>query len=501
MSFDDEIRQALRSEAARYEPADDGWEGITAGVRTARARRRRLQGGILGVAAALVVTAGIGLSVAEDGTDVTAGPSATDPPATTAPPGAPDATAPGAEPSSTTSPAPATTAPPPTDVAGDPTFPGIWPFASQAAIDRYADGDRRFEDAAATADVFARDYLGMLDPVVDPVTPGGDDEVAVVVRPRGEDGQVVAAGGPSTTVTLRAYATSDGARVWTVVGAASPHVLVDQPMAGAVAGSPLAVRGRATGYEGTVVAQVRQDGMRAGASLGEAVGTAGGPGELGPLSLDVPFRTPTEPAGALVVSTDTGLDGVGVPEATVVRVAFGAAGDRPTADRPPPPAPAACTPPAPATAPAAEEMEVVVYLVCDAAAAGDATIASGEVFVPVTRVVPRTTGVLRTALQALLAGTEPAEAEAGLSSTFSGATGGLLAGVTLTDGTAVVDLAATVDGASTSAGSVLFRGQLDRTVLQFATVERVEYRLGGDCDAFWQWQQVGDCRLVTRDDL
>ena len=25
-----------------------------------------------------------------------------------------------------------------------------------------------------------------------------------------------------------------------------------------------------------------------------------------------------------------------------------------------------------------------------------------------------------------------------------------------------------------------------------------EYRLEGSCDAFWQWQQVGDCRLVTR---
>jgi hypothetical protein len=38
-------------------------------------------------------------------------------------------------------------------------------------------------------------------------------------------------------------------------------------------------------------------------------------------------------------------------------------------------------------------------------------------------------------------------------------------------------------------------------VLQFATVDEVEYRLGGSCEAFWEWQQVGGCPIVTRADL
>jgi spore germination protein GerM len=116
--------------------------------------------------------------------------------------------------------------------------------------------------------------------------------------------------------------------------------------------------------------------------------------------------------------------------------------------------------------------------------------------------VPRTTGVLRATLEQLVAGPNEAERAAGQSSFFSAETADILAGVTITDdGTAVVDLREPVDGASTSSGQLAFRGALNRTVLQFPTVERVEYRLDGSCDAFWSWQQVGTCQLVTRDDL
>lgn len=481
MSFDDDLRRTLRTEAARYDPDDDGRGRISSGVRARRNRRRRIQGGVLGAVAVAIVAVGAGIALVDDPTEVDAGPVASETPATSSPP-------------------PETTTPPTTAVPVAAVFPGIWPFASQEAVDGYADGDARFEDPVFTAVAFARDYLGMLDPVVGEPAPTAEGAVAVELRPRGEDGQPVPDGGASTTVALLPYESSYGATVWTVAGARSPNIVIEEPTRAERVASPLAVRGEATGYEGTVVAEVRQDGMRAGDSLGHTVGIAGSMGEMGPLALDVAFRTPSAATGALVVSTDTGRDGVGVPEATVVRLSF----QEVSAKGPPPPAPAPgaggpCSPVGIEGEPAADEMDVMFYLTCDSAFTDDPTAEAA--FVPTFRRVPRTAGVLQATLEQLVAGPSAEERAAGLSSLFSAETAGILAGVTIIDGTAVVDLAEPVDNASTSAGGRAFRGALDRTVLQFPTVDAVEYRLAGSCDAFWRWQQVGDCRLVTRDDL
>ncbi|MEX2659239.1 MAG: Gmad2 immunoglobulin-like domain-containing protein [Acidimicrobiales bacterium] len=477
MSFDDDIRRTLHTEAGRYDPADDGWDGITSGVRSARNRRRRIQGGALGAVAIAVLAVGIGLSMTDEATDVDAGPFST-------------------EPSTTES--TETTTPTTTESRRDEVFPGIWPFASQEAIDRYEDGDARFEDLGATADAFARDYLGMIDPVV--ALPGEvDGDVIAEVRPKGEDGQPVPDGGPLTQVRLRSYETSDGSRIWTVVAAWSPNIVLDEPGPSAEVASPVVVRGEATGYEGTVIAQVRQDGMRAGESLGEDFGIAGTYGELAPFQLELPFTDPTEPTGAVVVHTDTGLDAVGVPEATVVRIAFeasfreGGGAEEDVEDGGP------CSPVGLEGEPGFGEMDVTIYLTCDSAFADDPS--TDAAFVPAFRRVPRTVGVLQATLEQLVAGPSDEERAVGQSSLFSAETADILAGVTIREGTAIVDLRETVDNASTSAGQLAFRGALNRTVFQFSTVERIEYRLDGSCDAFWQWQQVGDCQIVTRDDL
>lgn len=483
MSAENDIRSALRSEADRYDPADDGWAGITSGVRAAR-RRRRLQGGALGGLAAAGIALAIGLSVtADSGTDVDAGRD-------------PGAVATEPEESGTTTPAPTTTEPQATNDAG---FPGIWPFASEGAVANHEDGDGRFEDPAATAEAFARDYVGMLDPVVGDPEPVGEGAVAVELRPRGEDGQPVPDGGPSSVVYLLPYETSYGARVWTVSRASSPNLVLDEPFSFDEVRDVVEVRGRGTGYEGNVRAEVRQDGMQVGSNLGETIGITGSNGELGPLSLDVDFRTPTEPGGAVLVTTDTGLDGVGVPEFTVVRLHFAEVGERP---------PAADVPATDCRArgategePAADEMDVTVYFICSAAVAagdpvGDAT------FVPVSRRLPRDAAVLGATLRSFLAGTSAEGNEAGLFS-FTHDPGADVI-VTLDGGTAVVDFGATVtsdaNSASTSAGSELFLGSLNRTVFQFPTVEAIEYRLDGSCDAFQEWLQR-PCQPVTRDDL
>lgn len=491
MSFDDDLRGTLHTEAGRYDPADDGWDGITSGVRSARNRRRRIQGGALGALAIAVLAVGVGLSMTDDATDVDAGPFSTEP---------------------TTTGSAETTTPPATEASEEEVFPGIWPFASQEAIDRYEDGDGRFEHPAATADAFARDYLGMLDPVVS--LPGElEGDVIAEVRPKGEDGQPVPDGGPLTQVRLRSYETSYESRIWTVVAAWSPNIVLDEPGPSAEVASPVVVRGEATGYEGTITAQVRQDGMRAGESLGEASGIAGTYGELAPFELEVGWTWPaSEPNGAVVVHTDTGLDGVGVPEATVVRIAFEASfherPDQPTASAEDPPAkvpPSAdrtagpCSPVGLEGEPGAGEMDVTIYLTCDSAFGDDPS--SDAAFVPAFRRVPRTAAVLRATLEQLVAGPSDEERAAEQSSLFSAETADILAGVTLRDGTAIVDLRETVDNANTSAGQLAFRGALNRTVFQFSTVERIEYRLDGSCEAFWEWQQVGGCQIVTRDDL
>ena len=498
MSDHDDLREILRSEARRYDPDDDGWTGIQRGVRAAR-RRRRLQGGALGGLALVATALAIGLSAGGGGTDVDAG---RDPSAVASTPEQTGATAT----SSTSSPATSTTSTTSPVVAADLPFPGIWPFTSPAAVEAHDGRDARFEDPAATAAAFARDHVGMLGPAVGPVVLDEDGGATVELRPRGEGGEPVPDGGPSTVVSLRSYPTTGGTTVWTVVGARSPNIVVDEPAPGAeVAASServLRVRGRGTGYEGSVRAVVLQDGLRPADALGEAVGIMGSMGEVGPLSLDVPLRPATERGGVLLVTTDTGADGVGVPELTAVRLHFDEVATPPATDpAEPEDGPTDCRVAPPEGEPTADQMDVTVFFVCDAAvAAGDPLDGA---FVPVVRRTTREVAVLGATLRMFLAGTSGAEDEQGVSAFTDGA--GTEVRVALEDGTAIVDLDASLtsaaSGASTSTGSQLFQGALNRTVFQFSTVERIEYRLGGSCDAFWQWQQVGDCRLVTRADL
>lgn len=98
------------------------------------------------------------------------------------------------------------------------------------------------------------------------------------------------------------------------------------------------------------------------------------------------------------------------------------------------------------------------------------------------------------ALTQLLAGPTAAEKAQGLGSWFSDATAGMLHSVVIEDGVARVDfdpaLATTIPNASASCGSSLLLAQLDATIDQFDSVDRVVYSLGGDVDAFYGWLQL-----------
>lgn len=98
------------------------------------------------------------------------------------------------------------------------------------------------------------------------------------------------------------------------------------------------------------------------------------------------------------------------------------------------------------------------------------------------------------ALTQLLAGPTPAEQAQGLTSWFSSATSGMLRSVVIEDRVARVDfdpaLATTIPNASASCGSSLLLAQLDATIEQFDSADRIVYSLGGDVEAFYSWLQM-----------
>jgi hypothetical protein len=256
---------------------------------------------------------------------------------------------------------------------------------------------------------------------------------------------------------------------WNVLSTTSSSIRLDGDSFRTVAGSPIAVSGEATAYEGTVQVEVRQAGMETGEALGRGMVTAGAQGNLEPFAAEIAFDPPsTDGLSALVLFTESAVDGSTL-EATVVALTMVGGISTPT------------------TAPG--ETEVTVFFHQD------------EELVAVTRTVPATTGVLRASLEQLLAGPTDAEQSAGLSSWFSEKTERMLLSVTLeANDTAVVDLGdlrSVIPNASTSAGSEILLAQLNATVFQFPTVASVEYRIEGSCDAFFEWLQRG-CEVIER---
>jgi hypothetical protein len=439
MNRDEEsVRRALHRHAGGIEPGGGSQERIQQRVHETR-RRRRLgwAGGATGAVATAVLLVVAVSSLAGNGSRVVeTGPAGT-----------------GSMP----------TAPPDSLVKGPPPVPsnlpvpGIWPFHTTASLEAYLDsGDTRYDDPAEVARAFASEYLGMVDPVVgEPSGPGPDGTLDVVVQPHGEGGRVLEPGVLETTIKLDPVGPP-----WSVLYATSADILLDGPVSGREVTSPVTVTGESRAFEGTVDIEVREDGMGAGEALGRGFVTGGAGPDLGSFSGEVSFEPASTDQGALVLFTTSAADG-SVQQATVVDISL----------------------PAPGTT------EVTVFF------------HRTEELVPVTRTVPATTGVLRASLEQLLAGPTEVERTSGVSSWFSEATTGMLNDVTLdADGTAVVDLGdlrSVIPNASTSTGSTLLLEQLNATVFQFSTVERVDYRLEGSCDAFFEWLQRG-CEVIER---
>ena len=137
----------------------------------------------------------------------------------------------------------------------------------------------------------------------------------------GEGGVPLVDPQPTLSVFLMSGDADGDQGPWTVVRATTSQIVVTEPSALDRVTSPVAVRGAAATYEGNVLVQVREDGMLDGANLGFGPVTGRGDGVLGDFSGDIAFTAPSTPAGAIVFSERSALDGHTV-RATVVRVAF-----------------------------------------------------------------------------------------------------------------------------------------------------------------------------------
>jgi spore germination protein GerM len=111
----------------------------------------------------------------------------------------------------------------------------------------------------------------------------------------------------------------------------------------------------------------------------------------------------------------------------------------------------------------------------------------------VVREVPRTQGVARAALQELFRGPTPEEGEAGYRSWFSDGTRAILKDVRIEGRTAYVDLhdlRQLIPGATSSCGSAEFFAQVEATLEQFPSVERVILAIEGQPRLFYDWMSM-----------
>jgi hypothetical protein len=447
---EERLRSALHAEAGTVQPDDlDSLDNIRRRSHAVRTRRRIM---VTGAGVAAVVVAAVTLAaLPEDSTDVDTTP-ATDPTPTTETVPTTTETAP------TTAPTP-TTAPAPTSVPN-----AVWPPAT----------GEQFTDPESAARSFVTNYLGIrgmvryedgsvLDAPIGTFRAQGDDAGEIDVHTVDENGRVRSDIVRSTLSLRRA------GDYWGVMSAQSDSIVVDNPTPLGAVADPAIVDGRGRGFEALIIVTVRGEGMGAGEELARGSTMAGCCEELEPFHIELPVDAPGGSAGSILVQNDNPA-GFGVPDFTVVPVHFVAGTGSQGSD----------------------ESSVSVFWVD----------ANGEPSA-VDRTVRTSQGVLRGAIQQLLFGPTSAERDAGLSSGLSNEAASATFDVVLRDGAAVIefgqDLPLLSPNTSTSAASLAFLRQLHALVFQFPTVDTVEYRIGGSCEAFWAWLQ-GSCRVVTRDD-
>jgi hypothetical protein len=202
-----------------------------------------------------------------------------------------------------------------TTTAAGPTSTAAGPAGATATTRPGAEG------AVAAGRAFLRVEVGMGELVAGPFKATGADTGEVSYRLKyGEGGRPMPAGAPQTTVRLQRYANG-----WAVTGTSTRNIVVSDPARFERIASPVAVAGKASAFEGTVAVRVTEDRAGKDRTLGQGVVTGSGTAELGPFSGQVGFGKPSAAAGWVLFYTESEAEGVGILEATALRIRFAGA--------------------------------------------------------------------------------------------------------------------------------------------------------------------------------
>jgi hypothetical protein len=110
------------------------------------------------------------------------------------------------------------------------------------------------------------------------------------------------------------------------------------------------------------------------------------------------------------------------------------------------------------------------------------------------RIIPKTVEVAKAALKELFKGPTEEEKSQGYTSWFSKETQDILKSIKVKNGTAYVDLKdlrQMIPNASTSCGSAEFFAEVETTLQQFPTVDKVIFAIDGKPAPFYEWMQIG----------
>jgi hypothetical protein len=260
MTIEDRLRDAIARHTTGVEPSADALERIEEKLMQTQTDLNRKRWLIGAGAAAAVVAVIVGvLAVTDDGDEVeTADTTTTSEETTTT-----EETTTISEPEETTTTSEFAVVDPAQTIFPDPAT------------------SQRFEDPVALVSTFARDFVGMTDPVIGELMQGDSRSGEIEVRGFAE--------GAPTTVLVRQLEDDS----WFVIGAVTDSIQPATPEPGATVTSPIALSGQAYAFEGTVQVELRVDGMVE--PLAETFVTGRGDGVLGDYEGELPYDP--QPAG------------------------------------------------------------------------------------------------------------------------------------------------------------------------------------------------------------